>query len=270
MRSRQVSLPRLRWRTTPGSFGARRETLVREPLAARSPRRAPSRQPASGLRASEPRRPPLGAITRHDLADRDLVAGGEALDGRDDAGARRRNHGLHLHGGDDEEGVASGHAVAFGAREPRAPSPRRRHSTPCWPVGHLERRQRRARARRDASRPAGLLRRARAVRARAAPSPSWLRSRGSAPRRGARCARRRRGALRFARMARSCAKVGGQPRRRGTRRARRACGRARSRSPAIGGRSPSRAADRTAAAARSPRSRRRRRARRDRSAPCRR
>ena len=110
MRSRQVSLPRLRWRTTPGSFepGASRAWAIACRAATSSSIGA---QLSSAVTA---RRGPGGAGRRRDdgqdLPALDRVADGSAAPGSSTTPAQGAvTDGLHLHGADDHQQVAGLH-----------------------------------------------------------------------------------------------------------------------------------------------------------------
>ena len=113
MRSRQVSLPRLRWRTTPGSFepGASRVWAIacsaatfveqRRPGVVRRHRRArPAAAPAAGVMTARIWPPSTVSPT---------ASGATAVD---HAGAGCGDRGLHLHRADDDQRVARVHRGA--------------------------------------------------------------------------------------------------------------------------------------------------------------
>ena len=249
MRSRQVSLPRLRWRTTPGSVepGARRS--CGDAPAAPRPRRAS----ASSLSSAAARRSGPGGAGRRldhgeDLAcrrrrrptDSDANVG-------DDAGAGRRDGGLHLHGADDEQRVAGVHRRRPRERLMSTIEPRIGLSTASCPGGTGKAAGRRGalapRPRPQRSRPAGRGTAARPVFAFAGSIASASSVVRASPARNSGCAR----------IARSWSRLVGSRDVELVQRAR-ASGRRRSRSSPRSrtGRSPWPAADRTAAAARSP------------------
>ena len=221
MRSRQVSLPRLRWRTTPGSFepGARRACAMRCSVRDLVEHRRPGVGSGGERRRAAVARPTPSRRRdhRHHLAGGDGVAGAPGAARRvDHAGARRRHDRLHLHRADDQERVAGGHDVAFAHAHLDHGARHRARATCRRPA---------ARPRRGRRRPAGAARRAgwppvdRAVppAARAAPArPPRLAVRAAPSaardaRPAASCAHRRRERRRARGCARSCARLVGRP-----------------------------------------------------------
>ena len=161
MRSRQVSLPRLRWRTTPGSSDPGSKRASARPCRVRiSSSTGPHVSAGSALGSGA-----SGAVARRRRHHRDHVA---RLDrrarlqvdhGPHDPGARRRDERLHLHGADDHHGRPGVHGVAFAdahldhrpahraTSTATSPSP-----TGSWRAGCRRRRRRR---RRPPARPRG-------------------------------------------------------------------------------------------------------------------
>ena len=117
MRSRQVSLPRLRWRTTPGSSepGARRAAARRCSVRISSSTGAQvcSALPApAGGRRRRRRCRPRAVTTTTDSSAPTASPASRSRTARDHAGAGRGHDRLHLHGADAPARVAGGHRVA--------------------------------------------------------------------------------------------------------------------------------------------------------------
>ena len=164
MRSRHVSLPRMRWRTTPGSSEPGRQPGGGQAAAARRRRRAPAATSPRG-RAPTPSSWPTsaGATTATTASLVERVARLQVEEADDRATARRGHDGLHLHGADHEQAVAGAHEVADGDPDVdhgaahraahRAAGPGRRRAPARVGAARGRRRRHRHRARR-AARPA--------------------------------------------------------------------------------------------------------------------
>ena len=111
MRSRQVNLPRLRWRTTPGSSepGARRFNASACMAATSLSSGAQLSFSLCWMRCASA----AGGDRCEHLAGFHVVAGIQRLCGGDHAVARRDHLRFHLHGANDQQRIASFHAIAL-------------------------------------------------------------------------------------------------------------------------------------------------------------